>query len=216
MSTSVILRHLPVLVSLLGMLWVAFPQPLSAHGGGTPRLTNAEAGPYRVYAWSEPDPWRVGEVHLSLAVTKVNTDTTANAPVELPVKDADVMVTFAPATGDGAPITIQAAPATLLTNNYFEAITNLPSEGEWAMTIAVDGPEGSGTTDFTLEALPQRAINWLWVGGVGVITLLIAVTAFWSSRQQPAPSSRPKRPGQHRKLPERKAARAARAGRRKH
>ena len=42
---------------------------LLAHGGGTSQLSNAEAGPYRVFAWTTPEPWRAGEVHVTVAVT---------------------------------------------------------------------------------------------------------------------------------------------------
>jgi hypothetical protein len=40
-----------------------------AHGGGVPQLTNAPAGPYRVSAWTQPDPPRAGTLHLSIAVS---------------------------------------------------------------------------------------------------------------------------------------------------
>ena len=66
-----------------------------AHGGGTPRLTNAEAGPYRVYAWSEPDPLLAGDVHLSVVLTvpaesrPADPTQRSGTQVEEPVTDAE-------------------------------------------------------------------------------------------------------------------------------
>src|SRR5215203_6879478 len=87
---------LAIVIGLISSLFTTpLDTPASAHGGGTPRLTAVPTGPYRLYAWSEPEPWRVGQVHLSLAVTKPNPDTTSNQ-VEMPVTDVDITVTYTP------------------------------------------------------------------------------------------------------------------------
>lgn len=181
-----------------------FPAPLLAHGGGTPQLTSVEAGPYRVYAWTEPEPWRVGEAHLSIAVTKPNPDGTSTQ-VELPVTDADIQVTFTPVTDPSAAIVVQGTHETLLENIYYEADTILPSEGDWIVTIVVQGVEGSGEAGFTLEALPPRTINWSLVGAAGgVLVVLLALMAVWSRAQQSAApqTARPGRPRPRRALRE--------------
>jgi len=174
---------------LAGML--GWPAAVWAHGGGTPRLTNAPAGPYRIYAWSEPEPWRVGEVHLSLAVVMPNPDTTSNQS-EVPVNDADVRVTFAPSDGSRTPWVVTAVNQTLLNSVYYEADTALPAPGVWRVTVAADGPEGAGSVEFTLEALPPRTVNWLWVGGAGVVVVIMAgLGAVWSRGQKSADTRAP-------------------------
>jgi hypothetical protein len=184
---------------------------VSAHGGGTPRLTNVPIGPYHLYAWSEPDPWRVGDVHLSLAVTMPNPDS-SSSQVEIPVTDVEITVTFTPVgntvshdadndasqddtTDTSAPIVVMAQRQAYLGDFYFEADPTLPLEGEWQINVAVTGPEGSGSTEFMMEALPARTINWTLVGGAGaVLVVLILLIAIWSRAQQPAqPARRPHR-----------------------
>jgi hypothetical protein len=183
------LRFTSLVAVILGIILVILPQALFAHAGGTPRLTNAEAGPYRIYAWTDPEPWRVGEVHTSLAVTKVNTDGSANSPLEVPVTDAEVTVTFTPAAG-GTPITVQATSQASLADYYFEAVAQLPSDGQWNVTIGIEGEEGPGQTSFSLDVLPARSTNWLIIGGAGVG--LIALVGVWAYLQSPAtPAQRP-------------------------
>jgi hypothetical protein len=184
---------------LAGLVSTAMAAPIFAHGGGTPRLTSVPVGPYRLYAWSEPEPWRVGEVHLSLAVTKPNLESDTNQ-VEIPVTDVDITVTFAP-VGDNAdaraaaPIVVKAVRQELLSDFYFEADPTLPLDGDWLIHIAVKGAEGSGETEFSIEALPARSTNWTLVAGAGgVFVVLIVLIAIWSRAQQSAqPVRRPQR-----------------------
>jgi hypothetical protein len=176
------------LLALLG-LWLAGANPLWAHGGGTPRLTSAPTGPYRVYAWSQPEPWRAGEVHLSIAVTLPAEESAQadGAQVETPVTNVDIQVTFTPPAGAAAPIVVQAQPQDLLGNYYFEADPELPVDGLWQIAIAVVGAAGSGTTEFTIEALPARSLNWpLVLAAGGVLVLIVALIGIWSRQQQPA------------------------------
>lgn len=52
----------------LVLLVASWPTVVMAHGNGAPRLVNVVAGPYRLWVWSLPDPMRMGEAHLSVAV----------------------------------------------------------------------------------------------------------------------------------------------------
>lgn len=186
-------RSLVCLMALAG-LWLGTASPILAHGGGTPRLTSAPAGPYRVYAWTEPEPWRAGEVHLSVAVT-LPADAAAQADgaqVEEPVTDVAIQVTFTPEDGSSPPIVMQATRQAVLGDYYFEADTILPAEGLWRMEIAVEGEAGGGTTGFSLQALPPRTINWSLVGAAGAVLLvIIALIGLWSRKQPAPPSQRP-------------------------
>ncbi|MEZ4620844.1 MAG: hypothetical protein R2867_35780 [Caldilineaceae bacterium] len=79
---------------------------LLAHGGGTPRLTDVAAGPYRVFTWTQPEPLRVGEVHLTIGLTHdaAHAITATDSAMTQPVTDAAVIVRFTPRDGSMAPI----------------------------------------------------------------------------------------------------------------
>lgn len=191
------------LALMIGMLTSLFSTPfdphLYAHGGGTPRLTSVPVGPYRLYAWSEPEPWRVGQVHLSLAVTIPNPDSASNQ-IEMPVTDVDVTVTYTPISNNliepsMAPIVMQAVRQEFLSDFYYEADPTLTRQGDWQIHVDVSGPEGSGSTQFLMETLPERTLNWTLIASAGgVLVLIIALIAIWSRSQQPAqPTHRPHR-----------------------
>jgi hypothetical protein len=179
------------------VLWLLAGQTVLAHSGGTPRLTAAPVGPYRLYAWSDPEPWRVGEVHLSLVVAQPADNAATGGQVETPVADADVTVVLTPVAAPGQPITVRATPQEQLGTLYYEVDAALPTAGSWQVDIAVSGPNGGGDAGFTIEVLPAQRLNWWLVGGAGV-TLLIAVALMgvWS-RQRPAAAA-PTRRAEHR------------------
>ena len=188
---------------IFGVLSSLFPLPfdphLYAHGGGTPRLTSVPVGPYRLYAWSEPEPWRVGQVHLSLAVTMPNPDSASNQ-IEMPVTDVEVTVTYTPIRNNTidtsmAPIVVKAVRQEFLSDFYYEADPTLTRQGEWQIQVDVSGPEGSGNTEFTMETLAERTLNWTLIGSAGgVLVVILALIAIWSRSQQPAqPTHRPHR-----------------------
>lgn len=169
-----------------GVLW--------AHGGGAPQLTSEPAGPYLVYAWSEPEPWRVGEVHLSMLVTRPNEEAQATQ-VEVPVTDADISVTYTPVDGAAGPMQVDAVRQEYLNNYYFEADTMLPEEGAWRITLNISGTQGDGSTEFTMTAQPAQTVNWMLVGSAGAVLLLgIALAGVWSRKQEPAQSGSEARP----------------------
>lgn len=189
------MRSLRVLATLV-VAWLIAPSSIAlAHGGGAPRLTNAPAGPYRVYAWSDPEPWRVGEVHLSLAVTQPASDAEAapGAMLEVPVSDAEITVTLTPVAG-GAPIRLIAAPQAMFGDFYFEADTILPADGLWDVTVEINGPQGSGSSSFQIEALPPPTLNWTLVGaGIGTLVLMAALAGVMSRRGASNAEARPRR-----------------------
>jgi hypothetical protein len=184
---------------LASLLLLPIERPLYAHGGGTPRLTAVPVGPYRLYAWSDPEPWRAGEVHLSLAVTMPNPESNSNQ-VEIPVTDVDITVTYTPMQDNAidataAPVVVKAMRQEFLADFYYEADPTLTRVGEWQITVDVVGPEGSGSTQFAMETLPERSLNWVLVAGAGgVLVVILALIALWSRSQQPAkPVHRPHR-----------------------
>jgi len=152
-----------------------------AHTGGTLRLSDAAAGPYRLYAWTQPEPLRVGQNHISVLV--LNPGPTEGVAGE-PVIDAQVEVRFETATPLGQVISVAALPTEFLGNTYYEADLELPTTGEWRVTISVQGRLGEGNAQFGSEVLPARTLNWVLIGSAGVgLLLLIGLMGLWSRLQ---------------------------------
>lgn len=158
-----------------------------AHGGGTPRLVNAEAGPYRVFAWTSPEPLRTGTIHISIAITlpvedgedveKLEGNQLAQA-----VTDAVVQILLEPAPAQTDRQSASSDDKLHLeaklgaTNRiYYETDAELPHAGVWLTKIYVEGDVGRGETSFVSDVQPPLFINWSIVGGAGgvIIALLI-------------------------------------------
>lgn len=162
-----------------------------AHGGGRPRLTGEEAGPYRLFVWTNPDPLLAGEAHISIAVVKAaQSDGHGESAGELdtPVTDAVVQVQFVP-IGQTAPVMmIEATRSTLLNSVYYEADVLLPQAGLWRITVSAHGVDGRGEATFeaTVQSAPER--NWALIGGASVaLVILIALMIGWSRGQGKPP-----------------------------
>lgn len=181
------------------LLFATVEPPVSAHGGGTPRLTNEPVGPYRLYAFTDPEPWRVGQTHVSLIVTRPTPDGDNNQ-LETPVTDVAITVTYVPMINNAvdtsiAPIVAEALPQDFLGTFYYEAAPNVTRQGDWQINIDVSGPEGSGSQHFPMKTLPALALNWTLIGGgAAVFVVLLILIALWSRSQKPTqPVHRPHR-----------------------
>jgi hypothetical protein len=152
-----------------------------AHTGGTLRLSDAAAGPYRLYAWTQPEPLRVGQNHISVLVLSPSpTEGVAGKPVI----DAQVEMRFEAPTQPGETMTVVALATEFLGNTYYEADLELPTSGEWHVTIAVQGALGEGSAQFIGEVLSARTLNWSLIGSAGVgLLLLIGLLGLWSRLQ---------------------------------
>jgi hypothetical protein len=168
----------------VGWLLISAP-PLSAHGGGTPRLTGEVAGPYRVFVWTQPEPLRIGEVHFSIAVVKAEVENAQTAAgLDEPVTNATVRVHLQPVMQKGALFTAVALLQEQLGSYYYEADATLPTEGEWRFTIEVSGNMGSGSTAFVGEVFAARTINWTLLLAAGVLLLfLLGLIGLWNRIQ---------------------------------
>lgn len=180
-----------VVILIAARLLFVFSTPIFAHGGGTPQLTDAEAGPYRIFAWTEPEPWRASEVHVSVMVTlapppgtEENERAAANR-LDEPVNDAEVSVTFAPVDALEEAQTLPAELQALGGNISYELDTELPVAGIWQVAIAVDGEEGLGDAAFEVDVLPARTVNlWILVGGVLLLIVALGIIGTLRSRRQ--------------------------------
>jgi hypothetical protein len=177
--------------SLLSLIAACFllawlPQTARAHGGGTPRLTAAPVGPYRLYAWTQPEPWRAGKVHVTVGVTQPVTDTQlATQLMEQPVPDAEVVVTFRSEVDPTQVVTVPGVHQSVLNDVYFDAETTLPTAGPWRVTVEVAAPEGGGQGEFVVDVLPPRTVNWTLVAGAVLVVTAGLVFVGWRARARP-------------------------------
>ncbi|MEZ4729236.1 MAG: hypothetical protein R3E79_19055 [Caldilineaceae bacterium] len=181
------LRWLTISCTLLCalILSLAGTAPLYAHGGGVPRLTGELAGPYRIFVWSQPEPLRVGEIHLSIGVVKavVDGDQAGNA-LDEPVTNAAVTVSLQPVTANVLPIRTRAILQEQLGSYYYEADATLPTAGDWHFTIDVSGDLGSGSAAFVGTVATAREINWVLLMTAGVLLLfLLGLIGVWNRMQ---------------------------------
>jgi len=170
-------------VALLGgcILIAWLTAPLSAHGGGVPRLTDEVAGPYRIFAWTQPDPLRVGEMHLSIGVVAAAKNA---GGLDEAVTDATVVVSLAPTTGSMSPVQVIAVLQEQLGSYYYEADATLPNPGEWRFTIEVSGASGDGSAAFVSEVLAARQINWFLIIIAGLLLVaLLGLIGLWNRMQ---------------------------------
>lgn len=160
---------------VLGILWMA---GAAAHGGGTPQLTAAPAGPYHLFAWTTPEPWRVGAAHTTVAVTQPDA-----AGRDTPISGAAVTVLYAPADGAEPALRVTAVEGSGAQAGFYEADADLPAAGEWQVTILVTGPAGSGEAGFVNSVLPaESGVNW-WFIALGIGGLALLATAWWATKR---------------------------------
>ena len=157
----------------------------AAHGGGTPQLSDVAAGPYRLFVWTQPEPWRAGEVHVTVAV--ILPAESGAGGVDRPVIDAAVTIGLTGPAGED--YQVDAAPPALLSNPTYEADARPPTSGPWQITVAVAGQEGAGGARFTVDVLPARTVNWaLLAGGVAALVVITGAMVIYSRRTVAAPA----------------------------
>jgi hypothetical protein len=159
------LKYVAWVIFSLAIMFASVTQA-RAHGIGTPQVINAPAGPYLISIWTDPDPLRVGEAHVTVAVTDPET--------ESPVLDASVMVQLVlldePSVSLSAPATSENAALKIV----YVAVFEPEQAGRWQGMVIVDGTEGtSEAVKFDFSVLPPAPVNWGLVGSVsiGLLTL---------------------------------------------
>ncbi len=137
------------IVLMLASVWLMIAvsvTPAAAHGGGTPQVVDAPAGPYRLFAWTTPDPWRAGEVaHITVAVTRVDA-----AGQVFPVADAQVMIRLTSETQPEQTLTLPAQPVSAVATGFYELDHKFPGDGLWRIEVEARGAEGVGVVAFTM------------------------------------------------------------------
>jgi hypothetical protein len=139
--------------------------PLQAHGGGKQQLAGEVAGPYRLYVWTSPDPWRVGEAHTTVAVTRL-----LPSGEETPSTGLQVFATYVQGEQRQRIAAVEQAGAQA---GYYEADNAVATAGDWQVTVEVTGAEGQGTAGFAESVLPATQFNWWLIGGGVLLALLL-------------------------------------------
>jgi hypothetical protein len=170
------------------LAFVINARPVQAHGGGEPQLVNAQAGPYRVSAWTQPEPIRVGRMHLSVAVSESPGPGSSGEETGDLVLDAAVRVQMNPMNRPGPALVTSATREDAVNKLLYEADMELPAEGQWQVVISVEGAAGTGSASFNIEVLPSLASNALTALGtfrtlrwpVWAGLALVLLTVGWS------------------------------------
>lgn len=152
-----------------------------AHGIGTPVQINVPSGPYLLSIWTDPDPLRVDETHVTVAVMEPETQ----API---VTGVQVQVQLTAVADESLSFTAAASADNSANRLLYAAVfENLPTAGSWRGLISVDGPAGVGQDmPFEVEVLPPAPFNWLWPGIGGLVVLLLVWWVRSWRRQAPS------------------------------
>jgi len=154
-----------VVVLAVGVALLLATWTVQAHGGGTPQLVRQPVGPYLLSVWTQPDPPRVGALHMTTAVF------VSDGESDTPVLDAGVFVMLQP-PGDEPPLRRLLSRGGAAYPGYYEADVELSTTGRWQATVIVSGPEGGGQAAFDLDVRSAQRVSPLVWGGLGLLVVL--------------------------------------------
>ncbi len=164
------------ILTLCFLLGMGLPLAVStawAHGGGTPQLANADAGPYWVSVWTQPDPLQVGEAHITVAVSEPGVAHDGHREAGAPVLDAVVELRFERLDRPGETATALATHEGAANKLFYEADLAFPDAGHWDVRILVQGPDGEGSASFDSQVSSPNSFNWPYVIGLGLLGVVV-------------------------------------------
>ncbi len=183
-NLKTVIKNLPG-VALTWLLWALVllfgARSVQAHGGGTPQLVNAQAGPYWVSVWTDPDPIRMGDFHVTVAVSEAPEPEASTREAGDLVLDATVLVRAEPVSQNGETLVAPATRDNAVNKLFYEADLTLPAKGQWRVDVQVNGAAGAGNAGFDIEASSPSNFNtllglgWPLWAGLG----LVLVTGGW-------------------------------------
>jgi hypothetical protein len=139
--------------------------------GGVLRARHA-TGPFVVSVFTAPEPLRVGPVEVSVIVESSGGGVLTDAVVDLLFESGTrgIDPRRARATHDGASIGLAQA-----------AVVDLPSAGEWTLTISVRSGAGAASTTCLLPVAPAASRlgtiwPWLLVPPIGILLFAVHQT----------------------------------------
>ncbi len=169
--------------TLVVMFVLLLPTQALAHGGGTPQVTDVAAGPYRLFVWTSPEPWRADALaHVTVAVTRIGDNDET-----FPITDAEIAIRLVSEAQPAQVLTLDAKPVSAVATGFYEADHTLPLDGIWRVEVDVQGSDGVGSVSFTMTAQPASASNWLlWAGGALVLLAAGVFLIMWRSNSAKA------------------------------
>ena len=168
-------RKFPVWILVLVAASFGLTPQVSAHGGGTPQLVAVPAGPYEVYAWTNPTPIRVGTLHVSVALV--------DPASTQPVLNADVQVVAAPVDpAAAAAVSSQATHTKATIKTYYETDMQMPATGPWQVEISYRDTTASGSARFEIAVQPKSNTRWLLIG-IGAVVFIAVGWFLWPRKQ---------------------------------
>lgn len=180
MKDLAVCRWFLLFFTLVCLLVLSVPI-VKAHGGGTPQLTNAEVGPYWISVWTQPDPPKVGELHLTAALAEPGAINASLKEAGPPILNALIEVQLRPLDRPGGSISAVASHENAVNKLFYEADLDIPHSGHWEATLLVNGPDsGSGTVSFELEVVEGSTINMSW-SLIGTMVVFFAAV-IWMMR----------------------------------
>lgn len=181
------LKSLFLFTLLVVLPLVVYPVTVWAHGIGTPQQLNVPAGPYLLSIWSDPNPLRVNETHITVAIMNPET----RMPI---VAGVGATVQLQSPTDPAVRRTAVASPDNTANKLLYAAVFNdLPEPGLWQGVVSVTGPDGPGEdVAIEVEVLPAPPVNWRWLGIVTLVGVVLgwAVWSRWRRQPQPQPLKR--------------------------
>ena len=102
------------------LLWTL---PLNAHGLGIAQFINVSFGTQLVSVWADPDPLRVGEVHVTVALSDPDTLS--------PILGEEISVQLTYLEDSTVKIVSSALNSNASNKLFYEARFNVTDEGEW-------------------------------------------------------------------------------------
>ena len=160
-------------------LLLSWALPLSAHGLGIAQFINVPFGTQLVSVWADPDPLRVGEVHVTVAIS--DPDTLA------PILGEEISVQLTYLEDSTVKIVSSALNSNASNKLFYEARFNVTDEGEWEGEIFLNDSENlSENLTFMLIILPPEPIFTLWwfIRNALVVLLFYWLVIIWKRSQK--------------------------------
>jgi hypothetical protein len=179
--------HLRVGIAIIAAMFLVATAPrLAWADGGTVRLSEV-VGPYRITAFTSPNPFRAGPVDVSVLVQDARTGDA--------VPDAEVTLHLSPREEPDDTFDYRATAGTTTNKLFHSAMFELPAAGEWNVAIDVAAATGKAHAIFDVAAadrLPRWVSFWPWFSWpLAVIALYVihqALTAKAPLRRGRAPA----------------------------
>ncbi len=137
---------------------------------GAPHLDNAPLGPYRISVWTEPQPARVGALHVRATLTSTERDEGVTAPeITAYARALHTDVFEQKMTPDAS---------------FYTADFDIPYAGPWTIELRVRDGDGADSVSFPLEVQPAP-IDKNMIRLAAFLTLAFLGVGWWFWGRKP-------------------------------